>query len=67
LAGRQRWLLVGVCAFIGFLGSRYMTAPRHGRYQASRTYEGYPVRQRAGSTGQLPAMPALDGSESRGA
>jgi hypothetical protein len=66
-ARRQPWLMVGGSALIGFLGSRFMKASSHGRYQASRTHEGYPVRQRAGSTGQLPAMPALDGSESRGA
>jgi ElaB/YqjD/DUF883 family membrane-anchored ribosome-binding protein len=56
-ARRQPWLMVGGSAVVGFLGSRFMKASSHGRYQSSRT-NGYPERERASSTGQFPSLPA---------
>ena len=64
-ARRQPWLMVGGSAVLGFLGSRFMKASSHGRYQSSRTYAGYPARAQASSNRQLPGAPELGGSESR--
>lgn len=55
-ARRQPWLMVGGSAVIGFLGSRFMKASSHGRYQLSRA-SGYPVREPADETGEFPVLP----------
>lgn len=57
-ARRQPWLMVGGSAVVGFLGSRFMKASSHGRYHASRTDRGYPVRAQDGAAGQFAALPA---------
>lgn len=46
-ARRQPWLMVGGSAVVGFLGSRFVKASSHGRYQSSR----------AGSAGHVSALP----------
>lgn len=46
-ARRQPWLMVGGSAVVGFLGSRFVKASSHGRYQLSR----------AGSAGHVSALP----------
>jgi ElaB/YqjD/DUF883 family membrane-anchored ribosome-binding protein len=39
-ARKQPWLMVGGSALVGFLGSRFMKASSHGRYQQSGGYAG---------------------------
>lgn len=54
-ARRQPWLMAGGSAVVGFLGSRFVKASSHGRYQLSRQNE-----RKAGSgpgTGSIPALP----------
>jgi ElaB/YqjD/DUF883 family membrane-anchored ribosome-binding protein len=46
-ARRQPWLMVSGSAVVGFLGSRFVKASSHGRYQSSR----------AGSPGHVSALP----------
>jgi hypothetical protein len=49
-ARKQPWLMVGGSALVGFLGSRFLKASSHGRYQQSGGYlrspagSGYPSR-----------------------
>jgi hypothetical protein len=46
-ARRQPWLMVGGSVVVGFLGSRFVKASSHDRYQSSR----------AGSPGHVSALP----------
>lgn len=57
-ARRQPWVMVGGSAMVGFLGSRFIKASSHGRYYASRTSGGYPVRELEGATRPSTVLPS---------
>jgi hypothetical protein len=56
-ARRQPWLVVGGSAVVGFLGSRFVKASSHGRYQAQRGHDSFAERTRTGATGHVSALP----------
>jgi len=56
-ARRQPWLIATGSAVIGFLGSRFVKASSHGRYQSHREHESVMGHERTGSPGHLSARP----------
>ena len=54
---RQPWLMVGGSAVAGFLGSRFVKASSHGRYQAQSRYKSSAEPAWTGGPGQVSTLP----------